>query len=370
MKIAFNGLLCFLYPILCCVPASAQSGGSTTATGTSRAFNPAISVNGLFLGMLTSRAAEEHEHEAELEEEHGHAHQHDGPQEGLQVQEVEVQLTSFVDPYLKADIVLAMHGTEGIELEEGFVTTLGLPAGLTLKAGKFYADFGKHGPLHTHQFPFVDAPLVVTHLLGPHPLNEVGIGLSFLLPTFWYGEISAQVLNGDNPIFDAEDGEDLAYLGHLKNFWDLSESTTLEMGGSYAWGKNRFDGWSQLTGADLTIKWRPARQAIYRSLILQAEYLYAAQDHGADTEKMGGFYALAQYQFGRRWWAQGRYDLFGLPKEEEERDSRISALVAFVPSEFSSLRLQYSYVDDEGGDGNEFFLQYNFTIGSHPAHRY
>jgi hypothetical protein len=352
------------------MPASAQSGGSTTATGTSRAFNPAISVNGLFLGMLTSREAGEHDHEAEAEDEHDHAH--GGPEEGLQVQEVEVQLTSFVDPYLKADIVLAMHGTEGIELEEGFVTTLGLPAGLTLKAGKFYADFGKHGPLHTHQFPFVDAPLAVAHLLGPHPLNEVGIGLSYLLPTSWYGEISAQVLNGDNPVFDAEDGRDLAYLGHLKNFWDLGESTTLELGGSYAWGKNHFDELSRLAGADLTIKWRPTRQAIYRSLTWQTEYLYAAQDHGADIDKVGGIYTTVQYQFARRWWAQGRYDLLGLPREEEEeeRDSRVSALLAFVPSEFSSLRLQYSYVDEEGEDGNELFLQFNFTIGSHPAHRY
>ena len=349
----------------------AQTVGATT-TGVSRAFNPAISVNGLFLGALSSTEEHEEAHEEEHEEAHEeeHAHEHGGTEEGMQVQEVELQLSSFVDPYLKADLTLAMHGSEGIELEEGVVTSLALPASLTLRVGKFYAALGKHNLLHTHQFPFVRPPLVHEHLLGGHGLNEVGIGLDWLLPAAWYAELNLQVLNGDHDLFAAADGEDLAYLGHLKNFWEMGESATLELGGSYAAGKNAHDRTTQLAGGDLTFKWRPVRRAIYRSLTLQAEYLYAAVDHGDESETEGGLYCTGQYQFARRWWVQGQYDLFGLPKEEEERDHRISGLLAFVPSEFSSLRLQYSRNKVEGENFGELFLQFNFTIGSHPAHRY
>ena len=362
---------CLLVFLFLTPAARAQTGGAT-ATGTSRAFNPAISANGLFLGaFISGNEAEEHlEERAEEEDEHAHEYAHGEAAEGMQVQEVELQLSSFVDPYLKADLTLAMHGNEGVELEEARVTSLGLPASLTLMAGKFYAALGKHNQLHTHQFPFVDPPLVNEHLLGGHGLNEVGVSLSWLLPTSWYAELSTQALNGDNPLFAAPNGADLAYLSHLTSFWELDESTTLELGGSYARGNNEHERTTWLAGGDVTFKWRPPRRAVYRSLTLQAEYLYASRDHGDECETEGGLYILGQYQFARRWWAQARCDLFGIPKEEEERDQRISGLLAFVPSEFSSLRLQYSRNEEEGEGVNELFLQFNFTIGSHPAHRY
>ena len=345
------------------VSAAAREDGGSTATGISRAFNPAISSNGLFVSAFTSEGGEDHA--GEEAEGHGHGR----IEEGLQVQEVEIQLSSFVDPYVKADLILAIPGAEGVELEEGYITSMGLPGSLTLKAGKFYADFGKHNKLHTHQFPFVDAPLVVERLLGDEGLNETGIGLSWLLPTSWYGELSGQVLNGDNEAFAAPDGGDLAYLAQVKNFWELGEDATLELGGAYVLGKNSFAETTRLAAADLTFKWQPVQRTVYRSLMVQTEYLFAGRDRGIAEENEGGFYTLAQYQFARRWWIQGRYDFLGLP-EEDERNWRVSGLLAFVLSEFSALRLQYNRLDEENQAINKFFLQYNFTIGSHPAHRY
>lgn len=327
---------------------------STTATGTSRAFNPAISANGLFLGALHSGAPNQER------------------DEGLSAEEFEVQLSSSVDSYLRADLILALPGGEGVEMEEGFVTTLGLPANLALKVGKFYADLGKHNSLHTHRFPFIDPPLVNERLLGDEGLNEVGISLNWLAPTPWYSELSAQVLDGENELFASENGRDLTYLIHAKNFFDLSANTTLELGGSYALGQNTFARLSQLAGVDLTLKWQSPRQATYRSIVLQSEYLYAKQKGNAALGEEGGFYTYAQYQFARRWWLQGRYDLFGTPlgKTRISREQRLSALLSFAPSEFSALRLQYSYRDERGETGNEILLQFNFTIGSHPAHSY
>jgi len=255
-------------------------------------------------------------------------------------------------------------------VEEGFVTTLGLPYSLALKAGKFYAELGRHNLLHAHAFPFIDAPLVSERLLGEEGLNETGLGLSALLPLPWYAELNGQALNGDHELFASPKGRDLLYLGHLKNFWELGPSATLELGSSWAGGNNQEGHTSALAGVDLTLKWRAAGPRT-RALVWQSEYLRARSNLPAGTEKQGGLYSLLQYQFARRWWAQARWDLVGLPRPRgAERAHRLSGLLALVPSEFSALRLQYSRLDEGGGGTDQVQMQYNFTIGSHPAHRY
>ena len=168
--------------VLCGATTSwAQSPGSTTATGTSNAFNPAISVNGLFLGYATSAVfvrepAFGEDHDSEEIESPDAEHAHGLPENtGLSVQEIEIRFTSIIDAYFKADVILAIPGTEGIEVEEAAITTTSLP-NITVKAGKFYGDFGKHNLLHTHAYPFIDPPVVHERLLGGEGLNEIGIG--------------------------------------------------------------------------------------------------------------------------------------------------------------------------------------------------
>jgi len=116
-------------------------------------FNPAISVNGIFLGGTASSV--------------GSSNRLTGLnfENGFNLQEAEFRFVSDVDPYFRADLTLAVDREGEIELEEGFVTSSQLPGeilprGMGLKAGKFFTDFGKHNLLHTHQFPFIDRPLV------------------------------------------------------------------------------------------------------------------------------------------------------------------------------------------------------------------
>jgi hypothetical protein len=90
----------------------------------------------------------------------------------------------------------------------------------------------------------------------------------------------------------------------------------------------------------------------------------------------GGWYGFAQYQFSRRWWAGARYGILQRSYDEsqaafiDEQTHRSTVQLAFVPSEFQALRLEYSYVESPVDTWSEIFLQFNFTIGSHPAHRY
>jgi len=344
-------------------PVSPPAGGST-ATGISRAFNPAISVNGLFLGTYTSDEAGGTDGE-----EGGVGH----ITSGIHIQEVEAQFTAFVDPYLRADIILALPEGEGIEVEEGYVSTLNIPS-VIFRIGKTHEPFGKHNLLHTHQFPFIDAPLINERIFGEEGLTEVGVDVSYLVKLPWFSELRFDLLDGSNEVlFNSPNGNDLAYLAHYKNLWDLSEATTLELGESYIVGKNEFEDTSQAAGVNLTLKWRPPRRALYRALIWQTEYLYAKKEPADQTfDSLGGLYTLVQYQFARRWWVQGRYDRLGLPEARDEGATyRVSGLLALVPSEFSAIRLQYNYLKEENEEGvHQVLAQVNFTIGSHPAHQY
>ncbi len=347
---------------------------ATTATqavkGIASAFNPAISVNGLFLGgfssspRATSRLTGLDFHN------------------GFNFQEAEFQFTADVDPYWRANFILGIDRNGEAELEEGYVTSEQLPYDLlprntSLKLGKFFGGFGKHNLLHAHQFPFIDSPLINQSVFGSEGLKEPGAGVSYLLPTPWFSELTFQGLAGENESlfrFSEEAKRRGAYLGHWKNFFDLTDSTTLEVGQSYVAGRNSDAGHrlSQSVGFDLTMKWRPLQRATERALIWQSEYIYSRQDRDRDSRtRGGGLYSSLQYQFARRWWIQGRYDFVGAPKFDDGRKHRWTTLLAFAPSEFSAVRLQHSYTTQERGSPvNQLLLQLNFTIGSHPAHQY
>lgn len=349
---------------------SSADSSFSTATGLSRFFNPAISVNGLFLGQYRSI---------------GNADTTNERSTGMKIQEMELQFTANVDTFLRANFRVTFEGDE-IDVEESFVDVL-LMNRLALRAGKFYSAFGKHNLLHTHQFPFIDRPLINDALFGEEGLLEIGAGVSYLVPVPWYSEAMFQFIEGANEEqFDGPLNDDFVYLFHLKNLWDLDEDTTLELGGTAATGRNQTgatqgsgNGRTYMAGGNMTVKWNPARRARYNTLIWQTEYLGSFKQTGIDTatgmanpdDRLGGLYSMLQYQFMERWWVQGRYDYLGLHQASQLNDQqRWTGLLAYVPSEFTAIRLQYSYLDEQISKEHQVLLQLNFSMGSHPAHMY
>jgi len=357
-----------------------QQPGASTATGISRAFNPAVSVNALMLGAFFNGEPLPGEHEEETagtEEEHDHAEEHEHGhgtiEEGLHLQEAEIQLTSFVDPYLKGDLIIGFHGGE-TEVEVACVTTQALPFGWQARVGKTYAPFGKQNLLHTHQYPFVEAPLIHQMLFGG-TLAEFGGELSYLFPTPFFLQATAAVYNGDNLFFAADSPRNLSGLGRLEALWDLSENTTLELGGSAVTGKSGWSGgYEQVAGADMTLKWRPLRRSLYTQAEWQLEYLQGSRlpEEGMDRA-FGGLTTHLKYRFARTWWLGTRFERTGIPDGGEEGLTRYALQFAWVPGEFELWRLQYSLTVPEHEDEPTFgalMLQMTFTIGSHPAHTY
>jgi len=350
-------------------PEPSERGSGRALRAISRAFNPAISVNGLFAGgYLSRRDAWERATGLPFDN-------------GLNLQEVEGRFTADVDPFLRADLTLTFDQEGDSDVEEAFVKLMQspwgrIPSGVGLRTGKFLVPFGRHNLWHSHQWPFIDQPLANNLLFGEEGIGELGAEASYLLPASWYSEITLAALAGDNEnLFGGEGArESGAYLAHLKNFFDLGEATTFEVGQSYLTGKSSYAGdpWTHVAGFDLTLKWRPLERAVYRSLVWQTEGIYLGRDREAAPDcRVGGIYSYIAYQFARLWWLQFRYDNFASLRPAGGERHRWTTMLALVPSEFSAVRLQYAYATEEGErDMQEILLQLNYTIGSHPAHNY
>ncbi|MBM3321608.1 MAG: hypothetical protein FJY73_13170 [Candidatus Eisenbacteria bacterium] len=359
---------------------AAGAAESATATGISRDFNPAISVNALLLYTSGLNEATEQEHG---EEEHEHAR---GPAgDGFLVQETELQLTSIIDPYAKANLVFAMHGTDGFELEEGFAQTLFLPTGLGLRAGKFFFEFGKHNAYHTHQYPFVERPYAWDALLGAHGLNGAALEASWLTPLPVYTEILAtafpltETVYGDHEVPANTWGRAF----RLRNFFETSDQTTVDFGVSYAGGDAVNEGENHFLGVDLAFKWI-GTGANPRKLEIQGEWLYPFDEESLSDAAGAYLHALARVT--RRWHVGARWDGYFQSDEHELIDDAdknlhdehgedhdihtLTASLAFVPSEFQAIRVDVLHRDFDEETEQGVRVQYNMTIGSHPAHRY
>ncbi len=263
-------LVVYMLLIMVLSPLTKASAGGTdaSATGLSRSFNPAISVNTLFYAMSSSE---------------------DTPmwpvmglEPGMHLQEASVEMASNVDVYLTSKLVLAACEDEGVEVEEAYVSTLQLPVPVSVKAGKMLNTFGRHNLYHLHHMAFAEPPLVLAQVFGPD-LNEVSMEASWLVPVPWYMDLTGGVMNGSNEyLFDGEEQDDYAYLVHLDNVWGLSDEWTLRLGGSFLTGEKGLyypdedrtpvsaeidEIVSEVWGTDLHLKWRPLQGGKYRSFV-------------------------------------------------------------------------------------------------------
>jgi hypothetical protein len=352
--------------------AAARLGGAGGAS--SKALNPDIAVIGDFTGAAGNSAGR--------------------PTPALEMHETEVSFQEVIDPYARADIFLSF-GREGVGLEEGYLTFTALPAALQLRAGKMRAAFGKVNTIHNHTLSWIDRPLVTQNLLGGEEgISDEGFSLSRILPApkGIFLEGTAQVFRGESEgVFETRRRSDLATVGHLRLYSDLSESTNLDLGGSFARGRSPFgEGWNHLYGFDATLRWKPLQRSIYQSFVARTELVWARTVTGAgplpSIVKPFGYYVSADYQIRRRWFAGGRFDRSGrgpcLPtfpetvspcEEMADRgllhDTGGSFLLTYWPSEFSQIRSQLRRTRyGEGRTANELLFQFIFSIGAHGAH--
>ncbi len=330
--------------------------------------NPAIGMNALFSGQA--------------------AHNLDQPY-GLKFDEAELSLLAVVDPYwtFTSNIVFADGGS--VDPEEVWVRSTSIP-GIQLRLGELRGTFGKQGLLHTHAFPFIQAPIVMGNTIGGEGFKDAGAEASWLTPLPWYSELTggiyrARGVDGDHPLdLGSTRHDNVPYLGHFKNQLDLNDETTLELGQSILQGRGSDGNRHDAFGADLTVRNVPARSSNRRGWILMGEYIQrGSSSGGAFHREQDGGYASFQYRLSQVWWA-------GIRGEEARRSftdfmvdgagapvagkvTRGSVNLAWTPSEFSFVRLEYSHAKADAGihpTDDRLMIQMCYTIGYHPAHAY
>jgi hypothetical protein len=298
-------------------------------------------------------------------------------------------------------------GGTAVELEEAYLTSTSLPAGLQLKAGQFLSEFGRLNPSHPHGWDFVDQPLVNARMFGPDGLRSVGARLSWLIPSDFYSEAMISVQNGHGETlssFGSLPGEtlfgrevqargvssfsDLLIVPRYTASFDLSDTQTLLVGASAALGPNGTgsQGHTRIYGLDGFWKWKPTNAFRgFPFLKLQGELM--RRNVEVDTSADGllprasfadwGGYLQASWGFKPGYVAGLRLDHVGgdqapSPEPDLAERWRISPAFTWFPTEYSKLRLQYNYdrANDFRGDQQSLWLQVEFLLGAHAAHKF
>ncbi|MEO7794004.1 MAG: hypothetical protein ABIV06_04465 [Thermoanaerobaculia bacterium] len=343
---------------------------------------------------------------------------HDPSQRGFTMQNVEVVFEGAVDPYFRgqANVVLQIspEGESVVELEEAYVTTTSLPHGLQLKGGQFFTEFGRLNPSHPHSWDFVDQPLVNGRFFGPDGLRSVGARLSWLLPTDFYSEAFLSVQNSQGETlssFRSVPGEtlfgrevvprnvkslsDMLLVPRYAASFDLNDNQTLVLGASAALGPNGTgdDGETRIYGVDGFWKWKPSNafkgfpfvkvqgEWMHRDLVAAA----SATGDGLDSTSFADWGGYLQVNWG---WRPGfvaglRLDSVGGDTGEDgpppNPDAaalagrfRLSPVLTWFPTEFSKLRLQYNFDHGDAftADEHSLWLQLEFLLGAHSAHKF
>jgi hypothetical protein len=337
---------------------------------------------------------------------------HDPRVRGFSIPNAELSLDGAVDPYFKgfANIVYKLdeNGETGVELEEMYVLTTSLPHNLQLKAGQFFAEFGRQNPQHPHSWAFGDEPLVLNRMFGPEGLRSQGVRASWLAPTPFFTELSLGVFNsaggttysfrsdesgeihGGSPLpveATVENLGDMLYVPRIAMSFDLTSTQALVVGASGAIGPNNagLDTNTQIYGADLYYKWKSARAMQgFPFVSVQSEVMTRSYDADASfaggsngpTLKDSGAYAQVLWGIkplvvaGVRGEFAKANDAF--PRTDPRSDRyRVSTDMTWYPTEFSKFRLQYNY--DYGkllGVDHSFMAQFEYLLGAHAAHKF
>src|SRR4029077_17215622 len=104
--------------------------------------------------------------------------------------------------------------------------------------------------------------------------------------------------DSDNVFVSSKRG-DLAYVGHLRGYQDITDNTNIDLGVSLARGHNasniadvldvgKFKTW--LYGTDATVRWRPLQRSIYHSFVGRSEFIWSRRNQPGGLQRGIGYY--------------------------------------------------------------------------------
>ncbi len=312
----------------------------------------------------------------------------------LQSPDMEIVVAGYLNPYSRADLVLAWEHGENAAIEELYATIMrGLPLKMNLRAGKYRLEFGRLNPVHPHAYSFVHQPLPHEMYFGEEGLNDMAIRASFAIPTGKLNtEIMGAVLKGESLAGEEEEiteepleiaksvaaleGEEPrikpGFFGRITTSGALSDAAEITAGISVV--TSEYDREEQLRarvfGVDAKYKWKPNRNT---ALTIEGEYL---NNHREIVEgeaiSSSGAYAYVDYRFRQKYNAGAMFEYSQDANDSNARVSRVTGFIGFAPIEETTLiRLVGDWTTPNEGDG--FWtatLQFVFSLGPHQTHNF
>lgn len=319
----------------------------------------------------------------------------------------ELNMSAQFDPFGYAYATIEANEEE-VELIEATAVLNRLPANFSIKGGRMLSDFGKLGQRHDHELPFVEKPLVYYDYIGGS-LNSTGVevhqwfGLTDEIPVRWsvgmFNEMEGHghaIWFGDHHHHHGDEPEpygkrkldNFAYGGRLTGYGDLTENSSLQVGGSLSWAPEkrefhehagdteRIKTRQTVAGADVTYKWiDPSHQdefiAGIEVLMSNGTFFHEDEDEIEDGDALGG-YAWGEYSWDPHWAVGAMGGAFERAQHDSVDQRELSAWVTWKISHFNWLRLQYRFNDLErygdefsGEDFSEVLLQWTIVFGTH-----
>lgn len=299
----------------------------------------------------------------------------------LPMSEGEFVFGADVDAHTRLDItVTAANGA--MAAEEAYLTTH-LPEGFNLRAGRKFIPLGRANEVHPHALVYADMPNGLVNLFGPDKF--IGEGVFIDHPLFIGDSAHALTIgffqNANAVAFDPTGVNQFAGMGRWTGLWDLSDTTTMELGSTLISGRNGIAGASRtdILGGHLALKHKAFDHSGWS---LEGEWNRSRINNGIAVARLttDGAYLLGEYDFNRNWLGFARYDFSRITGSSAE--SAYTAGLGWKISEFQSLTLQYKHTRNAlaqtagnlgiatGQRANEALFRWVVAIGPHHAHSY
>ncbi len=336
---------------------------------------------------------------------------------------LELFVDGYLNPYAKASAVVAYEDGE-FGVEELFANIVrGLPLDVQIKAGKYLVGFGKLNTVHPHAWAFLNRPLFHQIYFGADGFNDIGINLSFILPTEdFYSSLDIGIFKGDaigrTEAADPSSEESIQSLrgnspilvGRLGAFFSFNELSNLEIGLSASYGTyaktNYYYKLNEMddpinkslnylySGIDFKYKYKPDG---YAALTIQGEAMLNHRNvlrentitpliFFEDKINTSSAFMFIDYQFDKTYSIGMKYDFtYGiiggepgintLANDNKNKTQGISGWFGFYPIEetiavrLGAQHLIFNYFDGTKRDGETTItLQMIFSLGPHKAH--
>lgn len=337
----------------------------------------------------------------------------EGRDQGLQLGHSDLTASGPLGSLFKAQLTATFATHDGkLEkgIEEAWLETTRLPAGLQARAGRFASQIGYLNQQHPHADDFVERPLLYRGFFGGH-WNDDGLRVNWTAPTPFYLMVGAEAFHGKRLVEETASPAKNPGIATVvvKTGADLNRSHSWQLGLSHIRsrreaaveahehdeGDEDHDAHdhdhdhahgAQFSGRktwmiDATWKWAPDGNNREQQVRVgfEAARITDLNRYAGSGDRHEANAVTLVWRFRPGWEVGARADwLRARMPHDDHFDSVLlrerAVMVAWKPSHMQSLRLQYTTQRDAVGiedpTKRSVQLQYVLAFGAHGAHAY